>query len=290
MSRPSRNHFSVVVSGFAMLCLVSGCIMRPQIHQQRTMQVLHQDGTALVVRTLNGSVHVNKQDGSQVTIKADLVSQWQERLDQAQVLATRQPDGALLIEVSFPGGARSSEGSSFEIGIPAASGLDLESHNGGLAIAGLSGRAKLSTSNGGIDVTDHRGPVQAHTSNGHIVLRAVAGDAAAETTNGHVEITGITGAANARTSNGTVHVALADASPGPVTVQTSNGGVDLTLGKSFVGQLDMATSNGGVHFKSPPTVRYVSVEGHSAHLTIGHSEAVSRIRTTNGSIHVHFSE
>ena len=95
----------------------------------------------------------------------------QERLAAAIILAERTEDGTLSIEVQWPDDRRKGrEGCSFEVLIPSATGLDLQTSNGKLTAVGLSGRAELYTSNGTIEVSRHEGPVLAKTKNGRVTL------------------------------------------------------------------------------------------------------------------------
>ncbi|MCG3121916.1 MAG: hypothetical protein GIKADHBN_00289 [Phycisphaerales bacterium] len=231
----------------------------------RTLNVAHVAGKAVDVETGNGAISVVRGSTSEVTIVANLKATTQERLDATVVSADRDPDGTLVVRVLWPEQRKGSEGCSFEITVPDAVGVRVDTSNGGVTLAGLAGEAVLETSNGAIKVRDHNGSVHADTSNGAIELVEVGGPVFADT------------------SNGAVTVVLRMDAAGPVNVSSSNGAIDVTLSPEFGGTLDADTSNGSVSFSSLPGSARASTSKGRARIEFARSAAASTTDVENGS-------
>lgn len=232
--------------------LLTGCVGCATYRLTRELQAAHQAGTALLVNTDNGGVSVVKASGSDhVAITAKLHSQDKERLEAARVVAEREAGGALRVAVEWPGGLRwNNEGCAFEIALPDATGVTVETSNGVITLEGLSGEARLRSSNGSLSVTDHDGPVFGETSNGTILLKNVSGAANVESSNGPVNIEAAGGPIKAVTSNGRVRIEANPQRPEPIYAKTSNGGVMI---RGAGGPVDAITSNAGVELQLSPT-------------------------------------
>lgn len=139
---------------------------------------------------------------------------------------------------------------SFEVHVPARMDLELHAHNGGIAVAGVTGMLRMETLNGGIH------------------LDAVNGDVVAETTNGGL------------------HVALdGDRWEGKgLDATTTNGGVRLSLPRDYSAHLETGTTNGGVDIDFPVTVQ--GRIGRRITTDLGRGGAVLRLITTNGGVTV----
>lgn len=273
----------------AAVASTTGCFGLGKVYhkERREIEAVHVPASPLRVSTANGAITVQRGDTPTVAITADLKAETVERLQAAQVVASREPDGSLFITVEWPDGRhRGGEGCSFLIRLPDANGVQLRTSNGALSLTGFSGEAVLETSNGSLTVNAHDGPVRADTSNGRITLTGIRGDAHADTSNGRIEIDGLSGALDADTSNGAVDVRLDPASPGPVRIETSNGGVTLRVGPAFTGELSLGTSNGKIRFDGLEGARILSASKKSARLALGSSSARSTIDTSNGTITV----
>lgn len=280
----------------AMTLPLSGCIIingdgdgewssSRTVKETRRLEVAHEAGTGLSVDSENGGVEVSKTPGAaNVVISATVRARTDERLAATRVVAEREQGGTLKVYVLWPDDKRlGNEGCSFEILTPDAKGVDIDTSNGSIRIAGLSGDAHLVSSNGPITVTGHHGAVQATTSNGRITADDVDGRLIAATSNGAVTVTDATGPVEVDTSNGGVDVRLADSSPGPVSVETSNGHVDVVCGRGYAGTLSMATSNGSTRFTDGEGRIVRGKDRLEARIGSGET---SRIRTSNGSIEV----
>jgi putative adhesin len=139
---------------------------------------------------------------------------------------------------------------SFEVHVPARTDLELRAHNGGIAVAGVTGTLRMETLNGGIH------------------LDAVNGDVVAETTNGGL------------------HVALdGDRWEGKgLDATTTNGGVHLSVPTGYSAHLETGTVNGGVDIDFPVTVQ--GRIGRRITTDLGRGGATIRLITTNGGVNV----
>lgn len=249
-------------------CLaLSACGFSTTLHQVTiTSAAAYRPGSALRVTSENGSVTVERASRSDVSIIAKVRAQTPERAQAVKILSDRSNDGALFIRAIWPERRKNNEGCTFEISLPEAQGVDLETSNGSIILSGLAGAAELHTSNGSIEVHGHNGPVEASSSNGSFKLHQLKGPVRAETSNGHIKLSleGI----------------------GPVIAETSNGSIDLDIDQSFQGELTADTSNGSVRV-SPEFQRRVSSFGKT-HARLGFGAgAPSQLSTSNGFVEVH---
>jgi DUF4097 and DUF4098 domain-containing protein YvlB len=137
---------------------------------------------------------------------------------------------------------------SFEVWLPRQSNLNVEAHNGGITVDGVSGDLRMETVNGGIS------------------LDGVSGDVRGETTNGGVRATldgdHWTGAG--------------------LDLRTTNGGVRLAIPQNYSAQLETSTVNGGLSFDFPVEVQ--GRIGRQLSIPLGKGGATIRATTTNGGI------
>lgn len=261
------------------VCLLAGCAgggCSAGRHEQTAAFSVPHDSEApaprLSVQSRNGAIAVRQADGTEIAIEAKLVMSTAARLEGTTISVNREADGTLRVVALPPDGQwRSREGCSFDISIPATSGLDLRTANGRIEVAGLSGPATLRTSNGRITVRGHDGDVSAESSNGAVQLLDVAGSLRAVSSNGAI-------------------VARAAAGEHPIDVQTSNGSVTLELPWDFAGRLELRTSNGSINVADDVAARLHSRSRRSADVSIGNGRTVSRVQTSNGAIAIRRSQ
>lgn len=137
---------------------------------------------------------------------------------------------------------------SYEISVPRATGLDLESVNGGVSVVGTEGAIEARTVNGGINLRDVRGSVVGRTTNGGIEVR-FAGE----------RWTG-----------------------GPLELATTNGGITLAVPSAFDAHLVASTVHGGINSDFPITVQ--GRIGRRVEADLGTGGPDVRLSTTNGGI------
>jgi hypothetical protein len=98
------------------MVVLGGCVFGP-IHLERETRVLSVEHTAaapLFVRTVNGGVTVIADPAAaDVSITAEVKAQTLDRLAATKVVASRDADGTLRVEIAWPDGQRlNSEGAS----------------------------------------------------------------------------------------------------------------------------------------------------------------------------------
>lgn len=138
---------------------------------------------------------------------------------------------------------------SFEVWAPVRSDLDLEAHNGGVAVADVTGRLTL------------------RTTNGPISLRRVAGDVRGQATNGPL----------------TIALEGVRWEGSGLDVETTNGPVDLTLPAGYSAHLEIGTVNGPMRIDFPITVQG-RINFRRIATDIGSGGATIRAMTTNGPV------
>jgi hypothetical protein len=209
-----------------------------------------------------GSFHVNARPNGSITVHS-----WDrpDVLVQARVQATAPNtnaarDIASRIEVRTGPGSASSTGPrtgrnegwsvSFDVFVPQGTNLTLESVNGGIRAARISGDVQATTTNGAIDLTGIGGTVRGSSTNGGIAVQ-LTGRRAAE---------------------------------GGIDLRTTNGNVRLTLPEGYPGNLEARTVNGGIQSQIPLTVE--GRIGRNVSAQIGGGGPPIRLRTTNGGISI----
>jgi hypothetical protein len=139
---------------------------------------------------------------------------------------------------------------SYEIFIPQKADLNLKAHNGGIAIAGVSGEIEFETVNGGVSLRHLAGNVHGHTTNGGLSVE-LAGD---RWEGGQLDAT------------------------------TTNGGVSLAVPSNYSAHLETGTVNGRIRVDVPVAVhgeidRQLSIE-------LGSGGRLVRAVTTNGGVSI----
>lgn len=137
---------------------------------------------------------------------------------------------------------------SYDVWVPRHMDLDLRAHNGGLRVAGVTGRMSLETVNGGLSLEGAGGDVHARAQNGGLNVRL---------TGTRWEGTGL-------------------------DAETQNGGVRLVVPEGYSARLETGTINGGIRTDIPITVSG-NISRHFS-LTLGSGGAPVRATTTNGGI------
>jgi len=145
-------------------------------------------------------------------------------------------------------GRRESWGVSYRISVPRSTNLDLRVHNGGISVAGVSGRVRFDALNGGVRLIDLSGDIRGSTTNGGL----------------DIELTG-----RGWEGDG-------------MDVRTTNGGVKITVPENYSAELETGTVNGGMRVDFPVTVQ--GRIGRSLSVTLGAGGKRIRAFTTNGGV------
>jgi DUF4097 and DUF4098 domain-containing protein YvlB len=206
-------------------------------------------GSLEVDATPNGGIKVAAWGQSEIKVMAK-VSVWDEDENDAR-------DIAASIDIFTDGGRVRAESDrrknwsvSYRIQAPSQTDLDLESHNGGISVAGIEGHLRIETHNGGLS------------------LDSVAGDVVARTQNGGVSVE-LDGSSWRGTG---------------LDVETTNGGVTLDIPSNYSAELETGTVNGRIKIDFPVTVQ--GEIGRRLTTTLGSGGAPIKVKTTNGGVRI----
>ncbi len=208
-------------------------------------------GTLNVDGRMNGGVTVIGDSRRDILVRAVIEAHARSRSraeDLAEAIRLRTDGGRIYAEGPDTHGGNEWWSVSLEIHVPPQTDLELHAHNGGIAVAGVTGMLRMETLNGGIH------------------LEAVNGDVVAET------------------RNGGLHVALdGDHWEGKgLDATTTNGGVKLSLPRNYSAHLETGTTNGGVNIDFPVMVQ--GRIGRRIETDLGRGGALIRLLTTNGGV------
>jgi len=186
-------------------------------------------GAAIAGRTLridgggNGGVEVEGWDRDSVDVQANIGVTARTEEDAAEIaraITVELKDGVLSAD-----GPASRRGASwwvsFDVRVPRATNLDVESSNGPVSVAAVRGRMDLRTSNGPLTLSDVAGEVRGRTSNGPVYVRLAGSRWEGE----------------------------------GLDVSTSNGPIDLIVPADYAAHLVTGTVNGPIRIDFPVTVQ-----------------------------------
>ncbi len=203
----------------------------------------------------NGGISVKGEDRSDILVRA-CVRTWGDTEAAAKALAaTIRIVGDSTIRTE---GASNEHGwsVSYQISVPRAINLKLETFNGGISVKGVEGTIQFKATNGGVS------------------LHEVAGDVTGRTTNGGISVLL---AGNSWKGNG-------------LDVGTTNGGVSLMIPENFAARVEVSTVNGG--FRSDIDALKVEKDdnyrtrGVNISKDINGGGALVRVATTNGGVSI----
>lgn len=211
----------------------------------------------------------------------------------------------------------------FLITVPQQYNIDLNTTNGGISVADLTGdvRVKTSggslrfqsitgtvlghTSGGSIEVVDVKGDVQVRTSGGSLRLGAIRGFISGRTSGGSIKavdcnegidvrtsgggiwLGGISKNVTARTSGGSIQATMATQPQSQCHLRTSGGRITLTLMPDVAVDLEAKTSGGRVStdFEVESTIQG-KVPKNRLEGSINGGGPLLKLRTSGGSIHL----
>ena len=220
-----KIHSFISISGLAAKVLTDEVVEIPFV-----------SGSILKIEAVNGQISVRQKDGESVRVTAKIRASANERLDLLDIEVKYDEENSLIVGAKWPD-RMDDEGVGFEIEIPAVSGIEARTQNGGIKVTGLSGSAKLRSTNGPIKILNHKGPVTAETSNDNVVVAHVTGDLLAKTTNDRIAISDYQGTVFAQTSSGPISLAR---SKGAAELRTTDDRIEI---KNHHGSVIALTSN-----------------------------------------------
>ena len=200
----------------------------------------------------NGGIRVFGWDGDSVRVTARMQAEGRsdsdarDRLSRIRVVAdgrSVRAEGPSPVE-----GEHSGWSVSYFVYVPRRFDLDLEAHNGGLSVDGVSGKLDLRTHNGGLMLSSVGGDVRAQTQNGSL----------------HVQLTG-------SRWDGT-----------GLEAETRNGSVRLAVPEQYSAQLETGTVNGSIRTDIPVTLS--GRISRTLSIPLGGGGRTIRAMTTNGSV------
>jgi DUF4097 and DUF4098 domain-containing protein YvlB len=200
----------------------------------------------------NGGIRVIGSNERRDVLVRAMVQAWGDDEDEARETA-RQIVVRAEGEITATGPERNDDrrwSVSYEIFTPRNTDLELETHNGGIAIEAVRGDLDFDTTNGGVKLDDLAGNVLGRTTNGGV----------------DAKLTGTTWDGDA------------------FDVRTTNGGVRLRVPSDYSARLEASTTNGGVHIDFPVTVQ--GRIGREISTTLGAGGPLVRVGTTNGGVHI----
>jgi DUF4097 and DUF4098 domain-containing protein YvlB len=205
-------------------------------------------GGHMSLDTGNGGIEISGWDRSEIEISGEKFAPSKEGLSRVKVQIQVDGGNVSIHTVRPTGMSTGSYGAEFHIHVPKSIALD-----------------PVETSNGGIEIADLTGPGHVKSTNGHIVLSRVDGDYRAETTNGGIDLRELNGLVRAHTTNGHIK---GDLKAGAITADTTNGGVELRIEKPQAGEpFRLSSTNGGLRLE-----------------LAGFNNNAIRAQTTNGGI------
>jgi len=216
-------------------------------------QTLAPNGGPIVIDgRQNGGISVKGWNQSQILIRAR-VQAAAPSASEAEALAKQiqiETAGA-KIYASGPDNRRDYHWDvSYEVFVPRHSDLSLEAHNGGIAIADVSGRIDFRVTNGGVVLKRVGGNVKGGATNGGLVVE-LSGD--------HWE-------------------------GDSLDVTTTNGGIVMSIPENYSAHLETGTVNGNLSVDFPVTVQgRISKE---LAVNLGSGGATVRAMTTNGGVKI----
>jgi hypothetical protein len=198
----------------------------------------------------NGGIRVLGWDGSDVLVRSRVAAQ-ARRMDEARALLEEIEvrTGGNRIRAEGPRTGRQEGWSvSYEIFVPRSMDLELETTNGGILVADVSGDIRFDATNGGVTLDRLGGDVRGRTTNGGLQV-SLAGDR--------------------WQGDG-------------MDVETTNGGVTVEVPEGYSAVLEAGTTNGGMEVDFPVTIQ--GRVGRRLNATLGEGGPPIRITTTNGRV------
>lgn len=198
----------------------------------------------------NGGIRVEAWDGDGILVRARVQARADTRQAAQKTVDAVRVETAGTIHATGPDRWLGGHGwsVSYEIRVPRATDLDLETHNGGIRITGVKGQIAFDAVNGGVHLADVAGDVHGRTTNGGLYVRL-----------------------EGRRWDGT-----------GLDARTTNGGVHLQLPADYAAHLETHTRNGGMRIDFPITVS--GRIGRTLETDLNGGGPPIRLRTTNGGV------
>lgn len=225
---------------------------RLENHCEIREQTVPAGGTLSVDARKNGGISIKGWDRNEVLVRA--------RVQAAASTQSEAADLAKQVRIETAGGKIYAAGPSnrenyhwnvsYEIFTPRRSDLALETYNGGIAIADVSGKIEFTGHNGGVVLRRVGGSVRGGTTNGGLVVELEGANWEGET----------------------------------LDVRTTNGGIVMSVPENYSAHLETGTVNGHLSVDFPVTVQGRITRELAVNL--GSGGATVRAMTTNGGVKI----
>jgi DUF4097 and DUF4098 domain-containing protein YvlB len=247
----------------------------------------------VVLSTFDGSIAVSAWDRPEVLVTVEKQAESPEEAKKIKV-KFEQAGNRITVEIEKPESfqgvqiGHTSRSANVTISMPRQGDLQARSGDGGITLAGISGRIDVRSGDGGIKGTGLDGDMLVHTGDGGVSLQDVKGRLELSTGDGGVEVTGALSRVKAHTGDGSITVRAATGSTAEEDweLTSGDGGMTLELPRTFAAQVDAHTGDGGI------TVDGLTIAGaqldkdHRDDLkgTLGAGGKTLRLRTGDGPI------
>lgn len=228
------------------------------------------------VRIADGNVRVITSDAPQVEFRVKYDGY---TLDKNLIIESRQEGNQVTFTTKMKYGITigiSNKKVSTEIRMPRTADLQLDTGDGAVEIASLSGNLTLSSGDGRLKVSQLSGNLDIRTGDGGISADTLKGDVRLRTGDGTIEALNLDGNCTVSSGDGMVRLAgrfdaldvksgdggvVARVAPGSAmssswTIRTGDGPVEVVLPRDFKANLDAATNDGHISLGIP-----VAIEG-----------------------------
>ncbi len=207
----------------------------------------------------NGGIRISGWDRGEIMVRAQVRAQAETKSEAEQLLKeVRIVSAGGKVESDGPkweGGMKTNRKSwsvSFEIFVPKRGDLKLETVNGGVNVADVTGSIEAKTVNGGLNFARAGGKVKGETVNGGITM----------------DLDGATWQGEG------------------IDLETVNGGVKLSVPQSYSAQVKASTVHGGMNADFPGAQVEGKHSNRSMNLTLGSGGPVVKLQTVNGGVSV----
>jgi hypothetical protein len=247
---------------FGVTLLGSGCASQDGKEYRKTFSVV--PGTVMKIYNKNGNIDVSSWERDDIEVEA---------IKQSNLFTSLLPEPSIDILTGNELIARTLYSSALSEAIPVQYRITVPK---GVLVT------RVETSNGKISVAGVSGDVDANTSTGEIQIHKVNGFVKAVTSNGNIDITGVGGLYEARNDRGDISVEV-PAIRDNLAIRSSNGNITVSLASNIAAQLEASTSNGNITYSDLPlTVNELSKTKLTGKLGEGSNRI--NLETSRGSI------
>ncbi len=242
----------VLALGLTSCCCIDGFDLDMEGYKSEFERTYDFDaGGKVVVKNVDGLVHVDSWDKNEVLVKGTLrvraksEEEARNRMKEIKVVVT-QDDGVLSIEIKRkkkrPGVwfEYSRWRVDLELTVPRDTDLSVSTVDGSVRVVEVDGNHQLKTVDGSVHAESVKGDVKAHSVDGSCTVIDIEGDVDVSTTDGSIEVTGVRGDVECESVDGSC--TLADLNGG-VSASTVDGRIRI---QGVLSDLTATATNGSI--------------------------------------------